>query len=805
MKARIGLYMILVCALLLPGRAPIKAQSEQQTAPENRYSLHFDGHDDYAEADAALTGQGPFSVAAWVKTTAARDQVIIQQRSPSVFNGEYQLRLLPDGKVLWWTFGESQLGFEFESNRMVNDGNWHHVAAVREFDGTGRIYIDGVLDNSQSSPSRTLVSTHVYVGADMRDRQHYFEGSIDEVGVWATALEPEEVRAVAAGTAVTRDLAAFWRFQLGTGEWALDESGNSNHAALLGPLWHTDVPYGVGEQDSYLAITDVMVWNSGDDVAWPPGPAYTGVTWERPNGQGVCSAPEKWVQASDVNVDIGGTYAYIWVKYELVPRTASIPVLTGIAVSEWPNWNVSCPSGYVNAGGGGGVAAPTGSLTTRTKSGCKRSGLCVRYTPMNQTETFISNLSISYTDLEQACPGLCASNAGFWTMQPDGYDIHKGCGGKYMYLCYNEARHWPPMPTSPGEPDDTAKRRLLQAYAPRVWLADYEPDWPPGEHFYPSSVEWSFEHLDRVWQSEWISLFPPELSWAWWLRTKQALDSPSDHHLPVFHGCDGKSTPNPCTLDETPVYAFWDKVEIDVEGVGVTVVDLVYFMWYPYNRGKSVLGTTYGHHVGDWEHATVRLTQHWANGVWSLKPSQMHLPYHESGVTHQWQALEKVVWQVWLPIIITDGPVQSPLSVPDHHESGLHAVHTVGSDSPLTHAVVFAAWGSHGLWSTPGQHWYKKTPVGTLYDYTGYGTAWDTWKLVEAYDFDRKVGLGSSAWPVWMSKNYRDQSVGDANPSSGPIYRWGNQKWGSVFGQYRLADGPTGPVDKSVWDNPILR
>jgi hypothetical protein len=95
--------MAFVWAPAASAREPIRAQCEQQTAPENRYSLHFDGHDDY-------------------------------------------------------------------------------------------------------------------VGADMRDNQHYFEGSMDEVGVWLTALEPEEVEAVAAGTAVTRDLAAFWRFELGTGE-----------------------------------------------------------------------------------------------------------------------------------------------------------------------------------------------------------------------------------------------------------------------------------------------------------------------------------------------------------------------------------------------------------------------------------------------------------------------------------------------------------------------------------------------------------------------------------------------------------
>ena len=51
-----------------------------------------------------------------------------------------------------------------------------------------------------------------------------------------------------------------------------------------------------------------------------------------------------------------------------------------------------------------------------------------------------------------------------------------------------------------------------------------------------------------------------------------------------------------------PVYAFYAE-----KGEGV--VDLVYFFWYPYNRGKEVLDTIWGNHVGDWEHITVRLTE----------------------------------------------------------------------------------------------------------------------------------------------------------------------------------------------------
>lgn len=91
-----------------------------------------------------------------------------------------------------------------------------------------------------------------------------------------------------------------------------------------------------------------------------------------------------------------------------------------------------------------------GALTTRANNACWRNGLCVRYAPMNQTETFITNLSISFTDTSEAtCPSLCPANEGYWPMKQDDLDIHMGCGDEnWMYLSYNQARRWPPMPAS---------------------------------------------------------------------------------------------------------------------------------------------------------------------------------------------------------------------------------------------------------------------------------------------------------------------------------------------------------------------
>lgn len=84
---------------------------------------------------------------------------------------------------------------DFYSVQAVNDGQWHHVAAV--FDGTNkRIYVDGILDNEIVNPhSGNLLGTskvrYGFIGDgseatsfDGNRNNKYFQGDIGEVRIW---------------------------------------------------------------------------------------------------------------------------------------------------------------------------------------------------------------------------------------------------------------------------------------------------------------------------------------------------------------------------------------------------------------------------------------------------------------------------------------------------------------------------------------------------------------------------------------------------------------------------------------------
>lgn len=59
-----------------------------------------------------------------------------------------------------------------------------------------------------------------------------------------------------------------------------------------------------------------------------------------------------------------------------------------------------------------------------------------------------------------------------------------------------------------------------------------------------------------------------------------------------------------------------------------------------------------------------------------------------------------------------------------------------------SHPVLFSAKGSHGLWTAPGKHKFVRIP--RLYDESGFGTPWPTWRKVEMLS-------DKSSLPSWMT------------------------------------------------------
>ena len=67
-----------------------------------------------------------------------------------------------------------------------------------------------------------------------------------------------------------------------------------------------------------------------------------------------------------------------------------------------------------------------------------------------------------------------------------------------------------------------------------------------------------------------------------------------------------------------------------------------------------------------------------------------------------------------------------------------------------------------------------------------------------------RLGHTGESWPNWLKKDDGNKDVGNEDPASGPVTRWGNHRWEDVGGYYRLDHGPKGPADKPYFTTPEL-
>jgi hypothetical protein len=77
----------------------------------------------------------------------------------------------------------------------IHNGQWYHVVAVYNSLSGHKIYIDGVLNNSESTLLTADVPTDtVYIGYRQDATPGKFDGSIDDVRIYKRALSNAEIK-----------------------------------------------------------------------------------------------------------------------------------------------------------------------------------------------------------------------------------------------------------------------------------------------------------------------------------------------------------------------------------------------------------------------------------------------------------------------------------------------------------------------------------------------------------------------------------------------------------------------------------
>src|SRR5208337_882891 len=106
-------------------------------------------------------------------------------------NSSWRLQATSGAKTVY--LGLTGVG-DVYGNRNVNDGQWHHVAAV--YDGANLLlYVDGAVDASQpDTGSITQNSQPVCLGQNSEATYMLYNGLIDEASLYNHALTAGEIQ-----------------------------------------------------------------------------------------------------------------------------------------------------------------------------------------------------------------------------------------------------------------------------------------------------------------------------------------------------------------------------------------------------------------------------------------------------------------------------------------------------------------------------------------------------------------------------------------------------------------------------------
>jgi hypothetical protein len=221
------------------------------------YSLDFDGVDDYAQAVNEITAY-PFTLETWVKfDVVGTTQNIVAISDSTVGSKAFQLRKNTSNNIVL----RSQGFVTTTGTSTVPANTWVHVAGVFETDTNKMLYVNGVLEATQTSNVAFNTSSDevVFGIASSFTTADSLDGKLSDVRVWNTSrtateiLDNYEQRLIGNETG----LVGYWKLDEGNSTAAKDFTSNANDASLInGTSWNTGEPFTENISD----LTGVRIW-----------------------------------------------------------------------------------------------------------------------------------------------------------------------------------------------------------------------------------------------------------------------------------------------------------------------------------------------------------------------------------------------------------------------------------------------------------------------------------------------------------------------------------------------------------------
>ena len=143
---------------------------------------------------AELKQTGAFSVAMWIKTTSANNDIVAGNRSSSSPNPGWQFILNSTARKISWQVDTGASIATVTSSTSVNTDVWFFVVGV--YDGAQtRLYIDGVSEGTPASLTGDAGTNagNTFLAKSPVNATLYYDGSIDNFQVFNKALSTDDL------------------------------------------------------------------------------------------------------------------------------------------------------------------------------------------------------------------------------------------------------------------------------------------------------------------------------------------------------------------------------------------------------------------------------------------------------------------------------------------------------------------------------------------------------------------------------------------------------------------------------------
>jgi len=220
-------------------------------------ALDFDGSDDdITHTNSNLIYDYPFTMMAWAKNTAGGDQVIVSVGSAAGTNCWHQISVENSTNIIKLWTNATGSNHQEPGTTDFDDGKWHHVAGVYQSPTEHNLYVDGVLEATETDTiefQNCIEQISVGEKGSSETDAWVWDGPIDEVKIYnyartqAQIIQDLNAGHPAPGSPVGSPI-AHWKFDEGYGDTAYDSSSQDNDGDLYGscpgaatcPTWSND-------------------------------------------------------------------------------------------------------------------------------------------------------------------------------------------------------------------------------------------------------------------------------------------------------------------------------------------------------------------------------------------------------------------------------------------------------------------------------------------------------------------------------------------------------------------------------------